>query len=86
MELKHLMEKIDKFIKKLSFKEAERIYLIIDKIINRNFENLDIKKLKGFDHIYRVRVGKNRIIYTDNKGQVKILEISSRDDSTYKKY
>jgi|AntRauTorckE6833_2_1112554.scaffolds.fasta_scaffold04658_8 mRNA interferase RelE/StbE len=80
------MEKIDKFIKKLNLKKAERIYLIIDKIINRDLKNIDIRKLKGYSDIYRARVGKYRIIYTDNQKEIRILEISKRNDQTYKKF
>ena len=57
------MNKIDKFLKKLSKNEKCDTLLCLKLIQNRNFNNLNIKKLKGFDNLYRVRIGKLRIIY-----------------------
>lgn len=80
------MDKISKLIRKIPKKEALKIADAIEKIINNQVKELDIKKLRGYDYIYRVRVGKYRIIYTNNKKEVRIVEISKRDDVTYKKY
>ncbi len=43
----------------------------------------DAKKLKGYDNVYRVRVGDYRICYTIGKGWVKLLSVRKRDERTY---
>jgi mRNA-degrading endonuclease RelE of RelBE toxin-antitoxin system len=70
------MERLDKFIRKINLKDAEKIYSVIEKIIKDDFKNLNIKKLRGFSDVYRVRVGKYRIIYTKKLEETRILEIS----------
>ncbi|MFQ3631279.1 3'-5' exonuclease [Roseiflexus sp.] len=43
----------------------------------------DAKKLKGYDNVYRVRVGDYRICYCIGKGWVKLLSVRKRDERTY---
>jgi len=66
------MDKITKFLSKLTHKEQEKILHIIQLINMWNWEQLDHTKLVGQDNMYRVRVGKIRIIYSidNNKGQI----------------
>ena len=68
------------------FEKAERIILenLIERIFSLNLQNLDIKKLKGQNDIFRVRKGKLRIIYSLNdKKEVNILAIERRSETTY---
>ncbi|NCS99138.1 type II toxin-antitoxin system RelE/ParE family toxin [Candidatus Parcubacteria bacterium] len=80
------MDKISKLINKISKKDALNIADTLQKIIENKTNKLDIRKLRGHDYIFRVRFGNYRIIYTDNKKQIKILEISKRDEQTYKNF
>ncbi|WKT57527.1 type II toxin-antitoxin system RelE/ParE family toxin [Candidatus Nitrosotenuis chungbukensis] len=41
---------------------------------------LDIKKLKGYDNHYRIRVGDYRILFFREEGTAKIYDISHRSD------
>ena len=78
------MDKIAKALKKLSPKEQELVRGILVKLGNKQLENLNLKKLKGRDDIFRVRKGKLRIIYRlDQKGNIFILAIEKRSDITY---
>ncbi|MCS6842506.1 MAG: 3'-5' exonuclease [Roseiflexaceae bacterium] len=43
----------------------------------------DAKKLKGYDNVYRVRVGDYRVCYCIGKGWVKLLSVRKRDERTY---
>jgi mRNA-degrading endonuclease RelE of RelBE toxin-antitoxin system len=79
------MDKISKFIKKIDPKDASKIADVLERLSDNDLKNLDIKKLKGSKDIFRVRFDKYRIIYT-NDGDIKILEISQRDENTYKNY
>ncbi len=78
------MEKIKKFLLKLSKIEREKIESAVVKIAADDISNLDVKKLKGYEDIFRIHVGKNRIIFKRNEHQNRILEISRRSDIAYK--
>ena len=76
--------KINKALKKLNKKEKITIKEILINIENENTKNLDIKKLKSRDDIFRVRKGRIRIIFHKKKENISILSIEKRTDQTYK--
>ncbi len=78
------MEQIQKQWKKISVKERTKIREIFKKLKNRDFADLNRKKLKGYEHIYRVRVGNHRIIYFDNGEEILLKYLKRRDERTYK--
>ncbi len=78
------MDKIKKVLGKLTGKEKEKVKQILQEIEKGNFTNLDIKKLKTRQDVFRVRKGSLRIIYRKEKGRVFILTIERRSDKTYK--
>lgn len=81
------MDKIKKALKNLLASDRKIIKDILLKIQFGNWESLDIKKLKNNDNIFRVRKGKMRIIFkSDKNGNIKILAIEKRSDTTYNKY
>jgi mRNA-degrading endonuclease RelE of RelBE toxin-antitoxin system len=80
------MEKLKKYLLRLSKDERERIIKVIEMITFNNCVGLDIKKLKGYSDIYKVRVGANRVIFRKTETDNYILQISRRSDSTYKKF
>lgn len=69
------MDKIKKALKKLTKKEREAIKSILDKIKKENFKDLNIKKLKGRDDIFRIRKRKIRIIFHKAKESILVLSI-----------
>ena len=78
------MDRIDKSFKKLDEKEKLQVKKILTKLLAGDFKNLDIKKLKGKEDIFRVRNGSIRIIYRiKNKGPF-ILLVERRNDKTYR--
>jgi len=64
------MDKINKFLSKLSKKERGIFSEIFLDIYNLNIQSYDIKALKGLKGFYRLRKGKIRIVFEkkDNKG------------------
>ena len=62
-----------KFIDKLPKNEKQRIVKAIEKLP----EGEDIKKLKGHDNIYRLRVGDYRILYTVDNGEFIVIVINA---------
>ena len=79
------MDKISKFLNKLSQKELTDVKDVLEKIKKGETANLDIKKLKGADNFFRVRKGDIRIIYRINeKEEIILLNIERKNDNTYK--
>lgn len=78
------MDRLSKLLKKLTPKERERLEHVLTLLISGDTSSLDIKKLKGVDDIYRARVGDLRVIFQKQGVELFILEVSRRDESTYK--
>ena len=62
-----------KFIDKLPKNEKIRIIKAIEKLP----EGVDIKKLKGHDNVYRLRIGDYRILYTVDNGEYTVIVINA---------
>lgn len=80
------MEKLEKLFRKIPKNDRIRIEEALRHIDARNFMNLDRQKLKGYDHIYRIRVGNYRIIYYDDGEDIVLKAIRRRDESTYSRF
>ena len=78
------MDKIDKALSRLTFKEKERMKDIIKALQLGRFDNMDIKKLKGFKDVFRVRKGELRIVYQLLGRRIIILKVDKRKEDTYK--
>ena len=68
------------------FDREDRVILehIIDRIISLSWDSLDIKKLKGYQDIFRLRKGKLRIIFIKTGKNISIINIERRKETTYK--
>ncbi len=73
------MEKWKKALLKISQSGRTDIIYIIEKILLKDFSDLDIKKMKGSD-FYRCRYGSYRIIFSLENTIVKIIKVGSRGD------
>jgi len=78
------MDKIEKALVKLTEKERELIRSILQKLSQKKLTGLDVKRLKGYDDIFRIRKGDIRIIYQVRKEKIFILSVERRSESTYK--
>jgi len=78
-----IKKKAKKFIDKLPMNERKRIVCAIELLPNGE----DIKKLKGYDELFRLRVGEYRIIYSVDNGKliVCVVDAWNRGD-IYKRY
>lgn len=78
-----IKKKAKKFIDKLSKNERFRIIRAIESLPDGE----DIKKLKGHDNLFRLRVGDYRIIYTVDHGEliVIVIDVGNRGE-IYNKY
>ena len=78
-----MVDKITKALQKLSNKDKTKIKTILQSIQDGKLLNLDIKKLKGKNDVYRARKGNIRVIFYKAKEKIKILAVENRTDTTY---
>jgi mRNA-degrading endonuclease RelE of RelBE toxin-antitoxin system len=78
------MNKIEKYLSRLSHKDRVRINEVIDKLRSGNVEDLQIKKLGGYKDRFRIRVGRSRVIFESLGNKLIITDIDKKDDNTYK--
>lgn len=79
------MENLDRKLKKFSPKERTEIEYLTEKILNRELDGLNCKKLKGLKNLFRVRKGRIRIIF-EIRGdkESRIFAVERRREDTYK--
>jgi mRNA interferase RelE/StbE len=77
------MPNLKKLLSRFDEEERKIIEILIKKIVSLNWKNLDIKKLKGYEDVFRVRKGKIRIIFSKNKKEINIISIERRCEDTY---
>ncbi|MCK5061172.1 hypothetical protein KAR28_01320 [Candidatus Parcubacteria bacterium] len=77
------MDKIKKFINKLSPKEKNTLISKIKQLENREIKGLDIKKIKDSGY-FRLRSGNIRLIFYYKNGDFVIEAVGSRNSTTYK--
>lgn len=78
------MPTLSKLLSKFNLEDRKILESAITKIISRNWRNLDIKKLKGYQDIFRFRRGKLRTIFVKNGKNIRIINIERRKETTYK--
>lgn len=78
------MGNIEKQLRSIPGRDQERVFTVIEKLLNRDFSGLDWKKLKGYQNIFRIRVGNYRILYYDDGVHLIIKAVRKRNESTYK--
>ncbi|MFH1284810.1 MAG: type II toxin-antitoxin system RelE/ParE family toxin [Candidatus Peregrinibacteria bacterium] len=78
------MDKIKKFLLKLTKKERTLIKAILEDVLALSLQNYDVKPLKGYKGFYRLRKGDVRIIFAKEKTMGMIIDIDYRKD-IYKK-
>jgi len=79
-----MIDKIKKALKKLTEKERKTMKSILIKIQNGKIQDLDVKKLRGRDDIFRVRKGRVRVVFRKSDESIAILSVERRSDKTYK--
>ena len=78
------MDKIDKFLRRLSAKEFLIAEEVVAQILVGNIKGLDVKKLKGQEFFYRARKGTLRVIFWRKGDSVRIVAIERRNEKTYR--
>jgi len=78
------MLNLKKLLSKFNKEEKKIIEFLVEKIISLDWRNLNVKKLKGYEDIFRARKGKIRIIFSKDKREIYIISIERRCEDTYK--
>ena len=78
------MPTLKKILSKFGIEDRRMLEVLIEKIAFSNWRSLDIKKLIGYEDIFRLRKGKIRIIFRKYKLVTSILNIERRKETTYK--
>jgi mRNA-degrading endonuclease RelE of RelBE toxin-antitoxin system len=78
------MDKINKFLSKLTKSERLIIQNILRDLLVLKLENYDVKQLKGHKGVFRLRKGNIRIVFIKENETGIILDIDYRKD-IYKK-
>ena len=78
------MDKIQKATEKLTKKEKQWTKEIIKMLQSERFNNLDIKKLKDMENVFRVKKGNVRIEYQIRNNRIFVLKVGRRKENTYK--
>jgi mRNA-degrading endonuclease RelE of RelBE toxin-antitoxin system len=72
------MNKIEKFLKKLTSKERNKLAKLLSKVINLELDSLDIQKMKKIENHFRIREGKIRIVFRKEQGKGVVVNIDYR--------
>ena len=78
------MDSIEKFLKRLSPKERGIVKDIIKDILSNTPHNLDIKKLRGEQGLFRVRKGNIRMVFFKERDVTRIVFVGRRNENIYK--
>jgi mRNA-degrading endonuclease RelE of RelBE toxin-antitoxin system len=79
------MDRISKALQKLSPKEREELKSLLERVKRNELADLDVKKLKGKNNIFRARKGRIRVIFAKQEdGNINILAVERRSDNTYR--
>lgn len=81
-----MTDKITKFLLKLNAKQRAAVLTAMEQVRIGNDTGLKLKKLRGHDDVYRVRVGRVRIIFRQDGDNRRILDTNFRDDNTYRDF
>lgn len=73
-----------KQLRKIKDREEQiKIYDAVSEL--KNFPQCrNVKKLKGHENLYRLRVGRWRVIFSESLTIITIEEVKKRDERTYK--
>jgi mRNA-degrading endonuclease RelE of RelBE toxin-antitoxin system len=79
-----MVDRINKVLRKMSAKERKQILGVLEEIKSGRISLLDLKKMQGNEHTYRVRKGAFRIIFhMTNRDTIRIIDLERRTDTTY---
>ncbi len=76
-----MTKKYLKYLARLPKQQRLKLALILENIGNLKLKSLDIKKLSGYENLFRCRTGKFRIVFEKGNCYGEIIEIETRGNS-----
>ena len=80
------MPELKKLLAKFNHRERALLELLVAQIISLRWMGFEVKKLRGFHDIFRVRKVNFRIIFRRDNDIILLLSIERRNEKTYRKY
>jgi mRNA-degrading endonuclease RelE of RelBE toxin-antitoxin system len=80
------MDKIDKFLCKVDKNEYAKIMRAISDVLEHKTSSYDVRKLRGHQDVYRIRIGSTRIIFRQLTDDIEVLDIGRRSEKTYRQF
>ncbi len=77
------MNHVEKFLKKLARKDRALVQMAVDDIYARELGGYNLKKIVGKAGLYRIRLGRFRIIFYMDSEETILVRLTNRDDRTY---
>ncbi len=75
------MDKIIKFLSRLTHRERERVTGAVIDIVKGEVSSYNRKKMKGCANLFRIRVGDIRIVYLELDGERRIVLVDRRNNN-----
>lgn len=76
------MDKLEKLFRRIPKQDRIRIQQALEQIFAKDFTGLRPQQLKGFEHIYRIRIGNYRVVYYSDGKEI-ILKAVKRKRSEF---
>lgn len=74
-----MVDRVKKFLDSLDKKMKEKIHVKLSEVKANPFRVSGVKKLRGWgENVYRVRIGKIRVIYKVLKEDIEIVDMDFR--------
>ncbi len=77
------MPTLERLLSRFNKEDKKILEYLIGRVASLNWQSLNIKKLKGYQDIFRLRKGKIRIIFTKIGKNIRIISIERRKEDTY---
>lgn len=74
------MDRIEKFLQQLTKKDRRQMLAILADIVKLSLGKYDVKPLKGYKGVYRLRKRNIRVVFAKVEGKGVLIDVSYRAD------
>ena len=80
-----MSDRVTKLLRKMPKKQRMEYIRLIELVLAKKLDGLDVQKLQGHSEVYRVRKGEYRLIFhLTASGETRIIAFERRSDHTYR--
>lgn len=80
------MDRVKKFLKKISPLERKNLDEILQRIEIGQLKGLDVKRMKGYKNVFRIRMNDIRVVFSQEDGSFRVLFVGRRGNFRYKQF